>query len=496
MKNINKLLLVIIMGLTVSCQDELDINRNPDFPTEISAGLALTSAEANLSAVVGGEFMNLGGFVTQYHTQAPSASQFENIDSNNLNTNYADTPWTQLYAGTLTDLRYVSDQSAAINDTGSLLIAEALRSYTFQLLVDLFGDIPYKDAVQGAGGFLTPTLTPGAEVYADLIAKLNAAVAAYEANPTEPAVGFQDVIYGSDVDNWIKFINTLKLKMYIRMSYTPQANPAAVNALIADNNFLTEDAMFTTFDESVNKRNPFFEVFLSQTGLGDVNNIASSTLFEFYNENEDPRLDAVYRTNVAGNHASIEQGTGNTFNNKATDYSRPNVGPQTPVFLLTVMESHFLKAEGLIRYASGAGAKTEYDAGVASSFELYSEHFGLTGGNSAADLTGAGGAYEYVETGDVEAAVRQVAIQKWAALPYVNNIESYIETTRTKYPEVVPNGTEDYSIGNRIPSAISVLAGTDMISILFYPNSEVTRNPNITQRNTLTENVWWDKKSE
>ena len=496
MKNLNKLFLVLILGLMVSCDDKLDINRNPNNPLEINAGLALTSAEANLAAVMGGEWMNLGGFYAQYHTQSPSASQFENIDSYNLNTIYANTPYTQLYAGTLTDLKFVTDESAAINDTGTMLIAEALRAYTFQVLVDLFGDVPYTEAIQGTEGILTPSATPGAEIYADLIVKLDAAVAAYEANPTEAEVGVQDVIYNGDIDRWIQFINTLKLKMYIRMAYTSQANPAAVNALIAENNFLTEDATFATFATSANKRNPFFEVFLSQTGLGDVNHIASNTLFDFYSENGDPRVNAVYRANLDGTNAAIDQGTGNTFNNTATSYSRPNIGAQTPVFLLTVTESHFLQAEALIRYAAGAGAKEEYDAGVAASFQLYSTHFGLTADTTAADLTGTGGAYEYVASANVETAVRQIAIQKWAALPYVNNVESYIETTRTKYPEVVPFGSEDYSIGNRVPSALSVLPGSQVPSILFYPDDEVTRNPNITQHTSLTENVWWDQKPE
>lgn len=511
MKNLNKLFLVLILGLLVSCDDKLDINRNPNYPLEINAGLALTSAEANLAAVMGGEWMNLGGFYAQYHTQAPSASQFENIDSYNLNTIYANTPYTQLYAGTLTDLKFVTDESAAVNDTGTMLIAEALRAYTFQILVDLFGDVPYTEAVNGTEGTFTPTATPGAEIYADLIVKLDAAVAAYEANPTEAQVGVQDVIYNGNIDRWIQFINTLKLKMYIRMAYTPQANPAAVNALIAENNFLTEDATFATFDRSANKRNPFFEVFLSQTGLGDVNHIASNTLFEFYNENEDPRLNAVYRSNLSGNYAAIEQGTGNTFNNTATAYARPNIRPRTPVFLLTVTESNFLQAEALIRYSGGAGAKEKYDEGVLASLTLYQTYFFVNDNNEeeteavwtpaqtvsfAQILTEPGGAYEYVASANVETAVRQVAIQKWAALPYVNNVESYIETTRTKYPEVVPVGTQDYSIGNRVPSALSVLAGTQVPSILFYPDDEVTRNPNITQHTSLTQNVWWDQKPE
>lgn len=509
MKNINKFLIFLFVGLLASCDEDLDINRDPNFPENINAGLALTSAEATLAAVVGGEFMNVGGFYAQYHTQAPSASQYENIDSNNLNTAYANTPWSQLYSGVLTDLKYITDESAANGDTASALMAEVLRGYTYQLLVDLFGDVPYTEALQM--DIITPRVSPGEDIYADVISKIDAAIAAYEANPTESIAGQQDVIFNSDMDKWIQFANTLKLRMYIRMAYTSQANPAAVVALVNEGNFLTEDAKFDLFVSSANKRNPFYEVFLSQTGLGDINHVASNTIRDFYVENDDPRLEAAFRPGAAGTYTSISQGTGNDFNNTASAYARPNVRPTTPVFYMTVSESNFLQAEALIRYSGGAGAKEKYDEGVRASFRTYQQNFfkdenfqletvsvftadeAMTFANT---LIGAGGAYEYQPGSDIEATVRQVIIQKWAAMPYVNNIEAYIEATRTKFPEVVPEGSQDYAIGNRIPSAISILPGTTIPSIFFYPDSEITRNPNITQRTSITENVWWDQKME
>ncbi|MFY7731608.1 MAG: SusD/RagB family nutrient-binding outer membrane lipoprotein, partial [Flavobacterium sp.] len=66
MKNINKILIVFVLSLFVSCDEKLDINTDPNYPEEINAGLALTSAESTLAAVVGGELTNLGGFYAQY----------------------------------------------------------------------------------------------------------------------------------------------------------------------------------------------------------------------------------------------------------------------------------------------------------------------------------------------------------------------------------------------------------------------------------------------
>lgn len=523
MKKIYRMVMFLSVAAFVSCADELDINNDPNAPQQITPGLALSSAEASLATVVGGEFFNLGGFYTQYHTQSPSASQFELIESNNTNASYAERAWAELYAGCLNDLEFVLTESEKTNDTSTMLIATSLKAYTFQLLVDLFGDVPYTEALQG-GNNITPALTPGEEIYADLIVKLNAAIAAYEANPSDGSVGSQDNIYNGDADKWVQFANTLKLKMYIRMAYTPQANPAAVNALLAENNFITQDAAFSNFTNTDDKTNPYYGVQISNNGIGDVNNVASDTFLQFLVENGDQRKEMVYRPKTPTLaqpqivYRSIVQGSGNDFNDTAKDYAKPNINPESPVFFITVAESNFLQAEALIRYAGGAGAKAKYDAGVVASFVTDANNFlsddDLDGIYEDSDfdemwepiytesqatgfanaLIGPGGAYEYLDAGSVEGNVRQVLIQKWVALAYVNNIEAYIETTRTKYPEVVIEGTQDYSIGNRIPSKMSVLTGTQMPSILFYPQDEIDRNPNVTQRTSLTEKVWWDQK--
>jgi len=486
MKSINKIFLVLLIGILFSCENQLDINSDPNSPKEITTGLALAAAEGSLITVTGGDFSNLGGFYAQYHTQAPTAGQYETIDQYNLNTAYANRTWTELYAGCLNDLEFVITESEKTGDTSGALMGTLLKAYTFQLLVDLFGDVPYTEAVTGVNN-ITPKTTEGSVIYQDLILKIDAALAKYNANPSSTDIGKQDMIYGADMAQWVKFANTLKLKMYLRMAYTTSANPAKVNELIALNNFITTDAKFSNFGTGLNQRNPFYEVQIVY--LGDVNNVASNSLSEFYNLNNDPRLKSVYRANTSNNYVSISQGSGDTFNNTAPSYSRPNIKADTPVYLLSVAESNFLQAEALIRYAAGAGAKAKYDAGVNASFVTY----GLTT-SLAAPLLAPGGAYEYVVGANTEATVRQVIIQKWASLAYVNNIEAYIETTRTKFPEIVSKASANYIVGNRIPSEISILAGNSVPSILFYPDNETERNPNIKQHTSLTEKVWWDKK--
>ncbi len=487
MKKIFSLIFISCFVLT-SCDDELDINTDPNTPAEITSGLALTSAEGSVATVIGGDFFNLGGMLAQYYTQSPGAGQYENIDQYNLNTDYANRPWTELYAGALNDLQFVQNRATENSETGTYLIATILKAYTFQYLVDIFGDVPYEEALLGNDN-IQPFATPGAEIYADLIATVNDALAQYEANPIASEVGQQDLIYNANMENWIQFANTLKLKMYIRMAYTSQADPAAVQALIAQDNFLTADAKFEAYGDALNKRNPFYDVQIDR--LGDVNTVASNSLLEFYSRNNDPRINEVFRKNSAEAFVGIDQGFGKDASlggTLAANYSRPKMEALTPVYFMTVAESKFLQAEALLRYAGGAGVEELYNEGVAASFMLY----GVAEDPTA--FTGTGGDYEYSATGDVEADLEQIIVQKWAALANINNIEAWIETKRTGYPILTTAEVPPYEEGRRIVSLSSVLPGDQIPFSIFYPDDEVSRNRNLTQKANLTEKVWWNQR--
>lgn len=485
-----KLVNLIFMSLLVftSCEDDLDINTNPNTPPGINKGLALSAAEGSLSTVVGGELFNLGGFFSQYYTQAPSASQYEALDQYNLNTDYANRLWTELYAGALNDLQFVLERSMEEGDTGTYLMATVLRAYTYQYLVDMFGAVPYTDALQGNEN-IAPAPTPGKEIYLDLIASINEALAQYEANPAESDVGAQDIFLGGDMENWVEFANTLKLRLYLRMAYTPEFDCAAVTALLNENNFLDQNVAFGAFSDATSKRNPYYEVQIER--LGNVNAVASNSLFEFYDRNSDPRLTEVYTTNDEGEYVAIPQGSGLLAEpyggTLANEYSRPDIEPTTPVYLMTVPESLFLQAEAVARCASGAGAENLYNQGIAASFELY-------GVEGADEFTAPGGVYEYDGSGSIEEDVEQIIVQKWASLANFNNIEAWIEARRTGYPLLTTEDEPEYEEGRRIVSLASVLAGNEVPLSLFYPDNEVQRNTNITQKPDLTEEVWWNQK--
>ena len=276
MKNILKLLFFVL--IITSCEENLNINDNPNTPVNVDKSFVLTAAQGSLATGLGGPLANLGGFLAQYHTQSPSASQYLNIDTYNMNIDFSDRLWNELWAGCLNDLKFVMVKSDEEGDTGSYLIATLLRGYTFQVLTDLYGDIPYSETLLGAEN-VTPKVDFGGDIYTGLIDEINSALNKYNSNPVPSNVGAQDAIYSADMSEWIKFANTLKLKLYIRMSYTSQANSSAVMALLAEDNFISSDAKFDLYENAQNKANPFYDVQIDR--LGDVNNIASNSLLQY-----------------------------------------------------------------------------------------------------------------------------------------------------------------------------------------------------------------------
>ena len=486
MKKIIGLFFASLMVLT-SCQDDLDINTNPNTPQEINKGLALSAAEASIATVMGGELFNTGGMLAQFYTQAPSAGQYDDIDQYNMATDHANRMWSELYAGALNDLEFVKNESQKEENTGTYLIATVLQAYTFQYLVDVFGDVPYMDALKGSDN-ISPAPTPGEEIYSDLLVKINDAVASYEANPVDSDVDGQDFIYGADMEKWVQFANTLKLKIYLRMAYTSKADASAVMALIDEDNFIQENAAFAAFGTALNKRNPYYEVQIDY--LGNVNDVASNSLMEFYLRNGDPRVEAVYTTNSDGDYVGIEQGEGlgtALGGVQASELSRPDIGAQHPVYFMSVPESKFLQAEAQLRYGDESSAEIKYNEGVTASFNLY--------GVDPTGFVGAGSNYEYTSTGDVEVDLEQIIVQKWASLANINNVEAWVEAKRTGYPILTTAEDPNYEDGRRLVSLGSILTGMQVPQTLYYPESEVDRNKNVTQKTDLLQKVWWNQKS-
>ena len=220
-----------------SCKKTLDVNKDPDNPgiDQATPTLVFPAGVASAAGRIGGDLAILGGIWAQFYTQGTTASQYRDIDAFNVTKSFGQTTtgvaWVELYSGALNDLHFVVTRSREQKNWNYMLMGTVMKAYTMQVLVDLYDQIPYSEAFQGAAN-LQPHFEDGFTVYKGLLAEIDTALSKDFAASTNTIAGTSDFIFpaaASDwsIDPWIRFANTLKLKMYLRMSY---AKPAAYNS--------------------------------------------------------------------------------------------------------------------------------------------------------------------------------------------------------------------------------------------------------------------------
>jgi hypothetical protein len=350
-----------VLALT-SCKKVLDVNVDPDNPNanQGTPQLVFPAGVASSAGRIGGDLAILGGIWSQFYTQNTTSSQYRNQDAFNLSkTDYGATtlssPWAELYSGALNDLQFVINKSKDQKNWNYYLMGTVVKAFTLQMLADIYDQVPYKEAFQGANN-LTPRFDDGYEVYKGLLAELDTALAKdFNASTNTPA-GTTDFIFPAaatswTIQPWIRFANTLKLKMYLRMVYAkPAEAQAGITAMYTNGaQFLNTDAKMDIFENAPDKSNPFYEFNFRKLNT-DANLKASITFLSWLQTNNDPRLNDYFqfKTGAPGQYQGINQGdylnTDPVFNTA----SKPNVQATDPVDFFLKGQKQFKKAVSLV----------------------------------------------------------------------------------------------------------------------------------------------------
>jgi hypothetical protein len=467
--------IMAMLFATTSCDDFLDVNTDPNNPINAPVELLFPAAVISTAGTVGGQYAILGGLWSQYYTQNNASNQYKDIDSYNIistNTTFAGR-YTELYSGALNDYQVMRDRSRTAGQWDAYLMATVMQSYTYQILTDLYGDISIDEALQGNQGNVNPVFRPGPEVYDTLIARINFALAQdIPEGSASSGLSENDVVFGGDMEQWVRFANTLKLKIFIRQSEArPDVAQAGIEEMYAAGaEFLETSANVDIFEDVTSRRNPLYEMDQS-TALNTNQNLkASLTLFEFLEENTDPRLQALYREATSGGYKGQQQGTFNatTAQLDPLSVSRALIEPDAPVYFISEAESYFLQAEAVLRGWGTGDAAALYNAGVDASFA----QLGVD----------RGGRYPF-PGGGFEEQLKAIITQKWVALAGTyQGLEAYFEQLRTGYPDFF-----DYPVEG--------VTGGVFAKRLPLPNIVSQRNPNAPQTPVpITTPIWWDIK--
>ncbi len=504
-----EILFINLVILVSSCQDWLDINQDPNNPAEVDYEMILPSGITSVVYVMGGRYQVLGALWSQHLTQSPGASQYSGIDSYDINSSsFDDNQFGELYSGALKAFEYVRQESLHEQEWNYYLIATVMQAYTFQVLADLYDEIPFSEALAGEMNNLTPHYEKGQDIYDSLIIRINTALDKdFDIEELkEPAE--RDLIFNGDMDLWKEFANTLLLKIYLRQSEVrPEIARTGIEALYDEEiDFLSEDAYFNYFQNLSGQRNPLHETEIVVFG-GNPNLILSRTLHSYLLENSDyDRLNYMFLTPATGGaHKSLIQGDYNAPDEPAgtnsSSYSKPIIPAIAPVYLMSYTESCFLQAEAMIRYntASYSDVKDKYNEGLTDAYlrVLYlsdrpaDELMILIEGYLNSQ-------YRFPTEGSpLEVFIKAIITQKWVSLAGIQSLETFFESNRTHYPEVsrVTPDDENYVPGEFTVSVNNVTSGR-FPKRLIFPESEISGNPYTPEIKPVWENIWWDVKPE
>ena len=287
------------MIATSSCKDYLDVNHNPNAVEEINPENVLPSAQLKIAnPLMGWDFGFGGAYWVQYWSQNPKASQFKTLcdyGSFDWSTSYAD-----LTAGALNDLAYIQLQTASDPEAQGLwYIAEALSIFTWQMLTDAWGDIPYSEAIKGRDGLIYPKFDSQQSIYSDLLRRIDALLA-MDVSKQNVTPRF-DFVFGGNMEKWEMFATSLKLKLMHRLSETSAYDNAAVLAFveqaIADDKLLLSsnaEVSGAIWEDKEGKRHPMREFQDGGAGYLTTNVIACKSFLDFLIEESDPRLDKLF----------------------------------------------------------------------------------------------------------------------------------------------------------------------------------------------------------
>jgi hypothetical protein len=492
-KNYMKKIFVFLMltlafvGCTKNWDEDLV---DPKNPTKVPATMLFANAQRNLVDQMVTPNVNSGIFrlISQHwaNTTYPEESRYDLV-SRNIPQNF----WFTLYRDVLMDFREASriiqeDQAlTAAVKANQLALIEVMEVYTWSVLVNTFGDIPYSEALNR--DIIYPKYDDDATIYEDLFTRLDAAIASLNQNSGAASFGTSDLIYGGNVGRWIKYANSLKLKLGMTVA---DANPGRAQKAVreaAPNVFtsMADQAIFKYTATNPNV-NPVW-TNLVQSGRDDF--VPSKTLVDAMNDLNDPRR-AFYFTLHNGAYVGGIYGNNNTFAN----FSKVNpaiTAPDVPAVMLGYDEVEFYLAEAAARgWITTPGAEHFRKAITASM-----QYWKVTDAQITTYLAQPQVAAQMATLATpgpanslTEAQRQALGTQKWVAL-YERPFHAWTEFRRLDYPQLKAPDAQYRPAYNVVPVRYP------------YPPTERTLNvENVTAAGSAiggdeaTTKIFWDKR--
>lgn len=438
--------------ILASCAKDLDdYNYDQKNPTVVPAGALFSNALKELSDNITTPSVNINVF--RFWVQQWTATTYQDEPQYDFVTrNIPQAFWGAFYRDVLMDLqesKTIASQDEEIDEAvknNQIACIEIASVYTWAGMVNTWGDLPYTQALN-VDEHGQPTYDDAATIYADLLRRLDAAIALI--NTGETGFGDADLLYGDDMAGWLKFAHSLRLRMAITLA---DVNPAEAQSIISESASLAftsnaDNASFA-YQTSTPNNNPVSGA-LNPNFTTRQDYVGGKPFIDRLNSLSDPRRPFFFTTI---NGAYIGGGIG--LNNEFANTSSPSakvIAPDFEALLMDYSEVEFILAEAAERWGMGSAAE-HYNKAIEASIT----YWGGTSAQVAAYLAQPSVAYATAGSSWKE----KIGNQKWIAL-YNRGFDAWVEWKRLDYPQLaVASGAVRPNIPYR----------------LTYPPSEYTLN--------------------
>ncbi len=531
----NKNLLIILgLGLVLtSCKKYLDINANPNSPTDenITPELIFPQAAESVGAIQG---VGPWGFLDNWMGYFASNGDFardQQQTSYNIDFSFSNGVWSTYY-NALFDLHQVETKALAKGDTALAGASMILSAKLWQELVDAFGNIPYSNAFDVVRN-PRPIYDDAKAIYNSLQLRLDTAIVYVQTTPP-PSFGYEaaDIVNHGDPGKWMKFANILKLRMLIRQSEVSGFDPAAELAKIKDQANGGLPGAGDSFSENpgylndVNKQNPTFATLgytsaaspAKQNTSTGANNYILSVLYSGTSEVSslegiDPRGYRFFQPisgSLYGNYYGDDPG--NSAPGGSTSYFGPGLigdpsgsiytqGAKQDQWILPDFESLFLEAEAAERGWIEGDAQALFESAISQSFVFLKVPNAKAAAQSYIENTFFANwtAWQEYKGSSVADLVDLIVIQKYIANTGIDPLESWSDERRLHMLELLSD--EDTPLGFSIDEGASYISAnpskiSPTIPIrLLYPQTEyTTNNANVSAQGNVDQfgsKIFW-----
>lgn len=540
---VNKIFLgvLITVGTTACTGDYLDINTNPYQPEDLTPdGYGLGSAMSNIAGCVVSPDVNtaqftdclLGGPLGGYYADS-KASGWDNTISNYNPTDN----WSNVFLKSdrvipilYTNLTVIEKLCEESGDNTPLMVANIIKVAAMSRVTDTYGAIPYTQI--GKDGKIETPYDSQEVVYDTFFNELNTSISELkkklENNPNYKMPSTADYVYKGDISNWIRFANSLKMRLAMRIVYADKAKAESMfaEAMNPQNGgYIETNAQNAKWDYFKSISNPIYVASRYNTAEGCLtggDSHAAADIICYMNGYNDPRRDKYFvpsewedeNFKFVGIRRGIEL---SSLSDKARKYSGINVLETDPIYWMNASEVYFLRAEAKAVHQFNnqfemLDAKTLYETGIKRSFEQWGtmeayndyienstrkpEQYTDPAGANSYDGIISEITIKWEEGVDVEKKQERIITQKWIANWMLGN-EAWADYRRSGYPKLIPATAE----GNKSNGKVDNVKGARR---MVYPLDEyISNKQNVEEAvmkylngaDEMSTHMWWDCKS-